>query len=87
MEDYKKEMLELLHRYYRPIGEEENRIFASTAKLLAMFRGVIPHQPIGEHDVYEVLKDAGFQIEKGLAQDENGDEIEVFLWVLYSQQT
>lgn len=64
MEDYKEKIKELLLWYYTTIGGEEDKKHYSTTDILQMCRGVIPSQPITEHDVYEVLQECGFCIEQ-----------------------
>lgn len=63
MEDYKQEIRNLILAYYwaKGIG---NKVYKTTQELLQMCQGVIPHQPITQHDVYEVMKEMGFSIEQ-----------------------
>lgn len=79
MEDYKEIMKTLLWRYYSPIAAG-NKVLKSTPDLLVMFRGIIPMQPITEHDVYEVMKELGFEIEQKIIKEKvcifEGDEDE-----------
>jgi len=60
MEDYKEKIKELFLRYYRNIGEEEEKTYLSTKRILEMVGGVIPSKPISEHDIYECMTDMGF---------------------------
>lgn len=34
-----------------------------------MFRGILPNEPIGEHDIYEILKEMGFRQELQILYD------------------
>lgn len=61
MEDYKIIMKELLLQYYDPVPEGEPKQM-QTFEVLRFLRGIIPNEPIGEHDMYDVLKECGFQI-------------------------
>ncbi len=60
MEDYKEKIKELFLRYYRNIGEEEEKTYLSTKRILEMVGGVIPSKPISEHDIYECMTDMDF---------------------------
>ena len=60
MEDYKEKIKELFLRYYRNIGEEQEKTYLSTKRILEMVGGVIPSKPISEHDIYECMTDMGF---------------------------
>ena len=60
MQDYKDIMKQTLLNYY----EQESEIppyLATTKSLLDWFRGVIPKEPINEHDVFDVLFELGFK--------------------------
>ena len=59
MEDYKVIMTELLLQYYDPTPEDNN-VQLQTGDVLNWFRGVIPNDPITEHDVFEILTNCGF---------------------------
>lgn len=64
MQDYKEAMKTILAKYYEPtsIFEKVMPVYeATTSKMLHWFRGVIPENPIDEHDVYDVLLELGFQ--------------------------
>lgn len=78
MEDYKEIMEDLLLRYYSPV--EGKKIYKSTKDLHVMFLGVIPYTPITEHDVFEVMRDANFQMEQKIITEKKmifkGDEEE-----------
>ena len=64
MEDYKEELRKLLLNWYSPIAERGTFVTHTTAELLEMFQGVLPAEPISEHDVYEVCKEESFEIIK-----------------------
>lgn len=60
MMDYKEIMKQTLLNYY----EQESEIppyQITTKSLLNWFRGVIPNEPIDEHDVFEILTELGFR--------------------------
>lgn len=64
MHDYTQTMKEILAKYYEPTSLLENVLpvyQASTVQMLNWFRGIIPKHPIDEHDVFDVLKELGFQ--------------------------
>lgn len=63
MEDYKQEIRNLILAYYEVSGECKVH-HKSTSEILAMCQGVIPNQPITQHDIYEVMKEMGFGIEQ-----------------------
>lgn len=84
MEDYKKIIKELLLRYYTSMGDNANVVYLSTFEILVMSKGVVPTQPISEHDIFEIMKELGFGIEKTSILDEETEvERELFLWKLY----
>ncbi len=60
MEDYIQIMEDLLDQYFSPTGTQ-NLVQMETKAVLFWFRGVIPPNPIDEHDVYAVLKQKGFK--------------------------
>lgn len=75
MEDYKEKIKEIISKYYsHTVAENWEKEYFSTQAILEMVRGIIPTDPIGEHDVYEVMQELGYQIEK---------VDNVILWVLY----
>ena len=96
MEDYKEKIKELFLRYYRNIGEEEEKTYLSTKRILEMVGGVIPSKPISEHDIYECMTDMGFygQIcifegdkEKGIPAEYDRVEVDrVFKWVVFEKK-
>ena len=60
MQDYKEIMKHALLNYY----EQDSEIppYQITTKLLLdWFRGVIPKEPMDEHDVFDVLIELGFK--------------------------
>ena len=80
MNDYKEILKTLLLRYYspHPIGAVEKQ-YKTTSQVLAMAQGIIPSEPIDQHDIYDVLQELGFTIE--LVQIP--DDILVYCWCLY----
>ena len=61
MEDYKEEIRNLLQKFYWNVGKEHKLIQRTTAEILQEVRGVIPNQPISEHDIYELMKELLFE--------------------------
>lgn len=76
MEDYKELIKELLLRYYSTEAQLGETHYKSTYEILTMLQGVIPNEPISEHDVFAVMKELGFQIE--LIDNE-------FLWEMHEK--
>lgn len=66
MEDYKEEIQRLLLEFFSPqplsLGYKNEKMM-TTLDVLQMLQGVIPYQPINQHDVYEVMKLLKFQVE------------------------
>lgn len=77
MEDYKQEIINLLTEYYTT-EKKENVIYSSTAEILDEVRGVIPSEPINEHDIYDIMKQLGFQVILNISMGER-----IFLWEMY----
>lgn len=91
MDEYKDIIIEMLGREFQPTGTTEPE-YKSTAVVLRMVQGIIPAQPIDEHDIFSVMKEMGFNyhLHTIYAVDENGYETEkirgqVFLWEMYSR--
>ena len=80
MNDYKEILKTLLLRYYspHPIGVVEKQ-YKTTSQVLAMAQGIIPSEPIDQHDIYDVLQELGFTIELV----EMPDNTLVYCWCLY----
>lgn len=64
MMDYKEIMKSLLAEYYKPEDPAGTPLHMTTGALLDMFRGIIPAQPISEHDVFELLQELGYRQEQ-----------------------
>jgi hypothetical protein len=77
MEDYKEEIRKLLLKFY-DISGTKNRLFQkSTADILKEVCGIIPSEPISEHDIYEIMKELGFEIDLF--------DNSIFVWNLYEK--
>lgn len=80
MIDYKQAMITLFQRYYAPAGEEWQKKHMYTSEVDALFRGVIPHLPTSEHEVYEILDELGYHQERVILYEKictfEGDEKE-----------
>ncbi|MGP1500303.1 MAG: hypothetical protein ACTTJM_00760 [Bergeyella cardium] len=61
MEDYKIYITELLLKWYSPTDNGRKKTLMSTLQLLELFRGVIPKEPIDEHDIFQIMKEQNFQ--------------------------
>lgn len=76
MEDYIEIIKELILRYYSIEAQLGETVYKSTYEILTMLQGVIPDNPISEHDVFAVMKELGFQIK--LIDNE-------FLWEMHEK--
>lgn len=76
MEDYKEIIKDLLLGYYSTEAQLGETVYKSTYEILTMLQGVIPDNPISEHDVFAVMKELGFQIK--LIDNE-------FLWEMHEK--
>jgi len=70
MIDYKEEMIAVFERYYSPTGEIELKKNMSTTEIDFLFRGIMPLLPTSEHDVYELMKELGYEQEKAIIYEE-----------------
>lgn len=61
MEDYIEEIKNLLLRFYERTGKEHHLLQRTTSEVLNELRGLIPQNPIDEHNIYEILKELQFQ--------------------------
>lgn len=82
MNDYKEILKTLLLQYYtpHPIGAVEKQ-YKTTSQVLYMAQGIIPSEPIDQHDVYDVLQELGFTIELV----EMPDNTLVYCWCMYKK--
>lgn len=65
MEDYKDEIKKIILQYYQPETDENTiKLERSTFQILTELQGVIPNSPVSEHDIFKVMKELGFRIEK-----------------------
>lgn len=98
MDDYKQTMQDLLLQYYSPTPEGGNTVQMQTGAVLNWFRGVIPNEPINQHDVFDTLKELGFKHSQKILKEkvikkkatkwteEISEEVEierVLVWNLY----
>ena len=82
MNDYKEILKTLLLRYYSPqFAGTVAKAYHTTSQVLAMVQGVIPNEPIDQHDVYEVLQELGFTIELVTMPDDT----QVYCWCMYKK--
>lgn len=100
MEDYKEIIKEMLLRDFSPNiplnsslkGEaykQGNVIKMTTAQVLQMVQGVIPYTPIDEHDVFDSLKECGFEYKLVGFQHITDDEELIsygYRWVLWKKE-
>ncbi|AYW36532.1 hypothetical protein [Capnocytophaga canimorsus] len=85
MEDYKEIIKEMLLRDFstRPIDTKKalkEVQLMTTIEVLQMVQGIIPSKPIDEHDIFEVLKETGFNY--GI-NEENG----IYVWFLFKKES
>ena len=59
MDDYVQVMKELIQEYYSTTPEG-NKIEWTTQNVFQWLKGIIPSQPVTEHDVFDVLTVLGF---------------------------
>jgi hypothetical protein len=59
MQDLKQQIKDLFLNYYDPKGTFPSHL--STKEIYTMLLGVLPSKPITEYDIYEALKEMGFQ--------------------------
>ena len=82
MNDYKEIIKTLLLRYYSPqFAGTVAKAYHTTSQVLAMVQGVIPNEPIDQHDVYDVLQELGFTIELVTMPDDT----QVYCWCMYKK--
>jgi len=84
MQDYKDIMKTILAKYYEPtsiFGEVLPIYEATTDKMLRWFRGVIPENPIDEHDVYGLTK---FRYQKVILKKELNQSLKMSKLVAFS---
>jgi len=70
MLDYKEKMIALFQRFFCPDGDIENKKHMTTIEVLEMFLGVIPSEPVSEHDVYEILEELGYTQDRVIIYEE-----------------
>ncbi|GIM51873.1 hypothetical protein CAPN004_09030 [Capnocytophaga cynodegmi] len=85
MEDYKEIIKEMLLTDFspRPIDTKKalkEALFMTTIEVLQMVQGIIPSKPIDEHDIFDVLKETGFNY--GI-NEENG----IYVWFLFKKES
>lgn len=78
MEDYKQKLQELILKFFSPISVSGGYDLMTTCRVLELVTGVLPQEPISEHDVYEVLTALSFEIVK----EKDEDDIERLFWVM-----
>ena len=85
MEDYKEIIKEMLLRDFstRPIDTKKalkEALFMTTIEVLQMVQGIIPSKPIDEHDIFDVLKETGFNY--GI-----NEENSIYVWFLFKKES
>lgn len=60
MEDYYEVIRALLLKNFTVIGEDINKIIYTTKDIFSMFKGILPEEPITEHDIFDALTEVGF---------------------------
>lgn len=91
MEDYKEIIKGMLLRDFSPNiplpvgfplqrGIKGDVIKMTTAQVLQMVQGIIPSKPIDEHDIFDVLKETGFNY--GI-----NEENSIYVWFLFKKES
>ncbi|MFK8302695.1 hypothetical protein ACI75Y_07260 [Capnocytophaga stomatis] len=85
MEDYKEIIKEMLLRDFstRPIDTKKafkEVQLMTTIEVLQMVQGIIPSKPIDEHDIFDVLKETGFNY--GI-----NEENSIYVWFLFKKES
>ncbi|CEN53399.1 hypothetical protein CCAND93_410021 [Capnocytophaga canis] len=92
MEDYKEIIKEMLLRDFSPLSFGEGRgeeLSLTTFEILQMVQGIIPSTPINEHDVFEALKECGFEYKLVSFQHITDDQELIYYgyrWVLWKKK-
>jgi hypothetical protein len=60
MDDYVQIMKDLLQEYYSTTPEG-SKIEMQTSDVFRWLKGIIPDQPVTEHDVFDVLTELGYK--------------------------
>lgn len=99
MEDYKAIMLDLINRFYTT-NVNPRLIQLTTVEVYNLISGIIPMYPITNHDVYDIMKEAGFQIDQKIvvekvcikeatdlsaAEYDSVEKERLFVWNLYEK--
>jgi hypothetical protein len=78
MEDYKEEIKSLILAYYSQSGKDHKLLQRTTTDILNEVCGIIPSEPISEHDIFEIMKELLFTksifIQKAKVCTFEGDE-------------
>ncbi len=84
MEDYKEVMKDLLLQYYEmtPGGD---LIQMRTSQITDWFKGVIPSEPVSEHDTFEVMKELGFKNAQKILTKKKVEVGRFLVWNLYEK--
>lgn len=92
MEDYIEEIKNLITRDFS--SEGSNYAQYTTTQILDMVRGVIPDEPISEHDIYTVLKELNFRKHLHTVfvkdkEDKPTEEVDfqLYVWLLSPKNT
>lgn len=89
MEDYIEIIKKLIESNFLPFHSEESTpIQMGTYRILQMVHGVIPSEPIDEHDIFNVMTELGYKKTlKTLYNQKEGEEKKVsgyvYLWQMY----
>lgn len=99
MNDYTPIIIEMLTREYSnvPLGSKNSPVitplFMSTSRILQMVRGIIPKNPIDEHDIFAIMQELGYrQVLKTIYHtDQDGNETQeidyqIYLWELFPKK-
>lgn len=91
MEDLIQEIKNLILSEFKQESNIDDAILMTTAEVKKMVSGIIPQEPFGEHEIFEVMKELGFkkQLTPRYSIDLNGNRNLVgyiFRWSLFPKE-
>ena len=65
MHDYKEKAKEIILKYFSPLPDEDwKKIYHTTASRELMLSGIMPEAFLDQHDIFDILTELGFKVEK-----------------------
>lgn len=85
MEEYKEVIRELLRNNFSPNNNGNNAVWYTTPEILEAFKGIVPQATLTDHDVFEILKEEGFQIDLKTVYIEGSKEVDhqIYRWRMF----